>query len=94
MASGDRRREWHIRDRIRKAETELLPANAAESWVALRSDCVENLGRTAPENEMPKIASGDRRWERRIRDRIQEAETEPPPANAAEPRAFRARIRN
>ncbi len=32
MASGDRRREWHIRDRIRKAETEPLPANAAEPW--------------------------------------------------------------
>jgi len=32
MASGDRRREWHIRDRLRKAETEPLPANAAEPW--------------------------------------------------------------
>jgi hypothetical protein len=31
MASGDRRREWHIRDRIQEAETESLPANAAES---------------------------------------------------------------
>ncbi len=32
MASGDRRREWPIRDRIQEAETEPLPANAAEPW--------------------------------------------------------------
>ncbi len=29
-APGDRRREWHIRDRIQEAETEPLPANAGE----------------------------------------------------------------
>ncbi len=61
---------------------------------ARRSDSVENFGRTAPENETPKMASGDRRRERRTRDRFRDAETEPPPANAAEPRAFRALVRN
>jgi hypothetical protein len=36
----------------------------------------------------------ERRRERHIRDKFRDTETGPPRANAAEPRAFRALIRN
>ncbi len=63
MASGDRRREWPIRDRIQEAETESLPANAAESrafralirnWLE-RPDWLAGAGGFEPPNGGIKI---------------------------------------